>query len=503
MSDGMKPSDDLLIALHGVLGEAMLDPKFGLEFARVTRGLREQKFQRGTRSIQEVVLDGRLRFKVDAGDRLGADVYFGSLREMLAIEAFCRGLEPGDCVIDVGANFGLVSIMAADRIGAHGRVLAFEPDSKARALLQTNVRLNRLGRRVTVVPRSLAHIDGMLPFYRSEESAFSGLADTGRARIEEVESVPAQRLDTAMEEFRVSRVDAMKIDVEGFEYAVLAGGTGALDRAPDPLVMLEVSAKNLDPERRGRLLEVLQGWLAKGWEFWSYRVDRNELVSHATAHEIVEEAPGNVYLARPASGRLQKVRQAYQEIVEKYLLPVALRRQLGLQSDVAQSPHSASRLLWNAFLIEFSQGFQSELRRLEAEGSRNETHEDERVALQQEALNLRAELERARSAAEDRERTHEDIKHMLTADLTSARSEWQRTKELATQLFQELLNERSAAEARFVDANRAHDEERLALQQEALNLRAELESARATVAKEIARNAEMQKTEQGSKPKSD
>ena len=169
-------------------------------------------------------------------------------------------------MIDAGANFGLVSIMAADRIGARGRVLAFEPDSNARALLQVNVRLNRVGRRVTVVPRCLADTDGMVPFHRSEESAFSGLADTGRARIEEVESVPAQRLDTAMGEFRVSRLDAMKIDVEGFEYAVLAGGTATLDRATDPLVMLEVSAKNLDAERRGRLLEVLQDWLAKGWE---------------------------------------------------------------------------------------------------------------------------------------------------------------------------------------------------------------------------------------------
>jgi hypothetical protein len=66
---------------------------------------------------------------------------------------------------------------------------------------------------------------------------------------------------------------------------------------------------------------------------------------------------------------------------------------------------------------------------------------------------------------------------MLTSDVTSARTEWQRTKEMATKLFQELLTERSAAEARLAEVNRAHDDERAALQRETVRLRDELERA--------------------------
>ena len=65
------PSDEFLMGLHQSLGEAMQHPEFGPDFARMTRELREQRFPRGQTKMTEVLIDGRLKFRVDLGDRLG------------------------------------------------------------------------------------------------------------------------------------------------------------------------------------------------------------------------------------------------------------------------------------------------------------------------------------------------------------------------------------------------------------------------------------------------
>ena len=100
----------------------MRAPDLGPEFAKLTRVIREKRFKRGVTEIQEVTVDGRLRFQVDVGSRLGADVYFGSYRELLDIEAFARVIEPADTMIEVGANFGFVSITVADCTSAKARI---------------------------------------------------------------------------------------------------------------------------------------------------------------------------------------------------------------------------------------------------------------------------------------------------------------------------------------------------------------------------------------------
>jgi len=138
-----------------------------------------------------------------------------------------RWLTPGDLFVDVGANIGIYSILAAER-GA--RVIAVEPDPDTAARLQSNADLN--GYSIEVLECALAE-------HLSRESFTVGLdclnhlADPGPSGVRQVE---VRTLDDIIGE---SRVRGVKIDVEGAELRVLQGAERALGEHRIDLLQIE------------------------------------------------------------------------------------------------------------------------------------------------------------------------------------------------------------------------------------------------------------------------
>jgi len=128
-------------------------------------------------------------------------------------------LAPGDCVIDIGANIGAFTVVAAQQVGPTGRVFSYEPDPLCVERLRSNVELNRLTN-VTVVGAAVAGDNGHAQLHRHSKSAFSSLFDGVDGRVKEhaeafeVELVGIndviERCDTP--------VQLMKVDCEGAEY---------------------------------------------------------------------------------------------------------------------------------------------------------------------------------------------------------------------------------------------------------------------------------------------
>jgi FkbM family methyltransferase len=136
-------------------------------------------------------------------------------------QALMREVRVGDVVADIGAFVGLYTVAVAQRVGPEGRVVAFEPDPANFALLRAQVALNRLEDRIELVQAAVSEVDGQGGFAagRGLESRLA-TADTP-----EVKLVELRRLDTV---FAERRLDLLKIDVEGFEEAVIRGGSGLL-----------------------------------------------------------------------------------------------------------------------------------------------------------------------------------------------------------------------------------------------------------------------------------
>lgn len=78
------------------------------------------------------------RFKADLGDWLGQYVYLTGHHEPATARIIAHLLGPGDTFIDVGANSGFFTLLAASRVGPTGRVYAFDPLPSMRRRLQAS-----------------------------------------------------------------------------------------------------------------------------------------------------------------------------------------------------------------------------------------------------------------------------------------------------------------------------------------------------------------------------
>lgn len=158
-----------------------------------------------------------LRFRVDSRTRFNFVPAYD-----VPVAAFLRTrVTRGSEVWNVGANVGVYALQLASWVGAEGKVVAFEPNPTAAHLLATNLRLNRLERRVEVVEAAVGESKGEVELYTC---GADGMARAGRAnpllkRVVKVR-VPVTTLDTFAADS--GRVPAWVImDIEGWEIAAL------------------------------------------------------------------------------------------------------------------------------------------------------------------------------------------------------------------------------------------------------------------------------------------
>lgn len=213
--------EERLRALHELRPEARLQAGVETPYVGFLRAVRERHHPRGVREMRTLALPDGLTFQVDLGDHLGCDVLYGYFEERFEADLFEGILRDGDTMLDVGANFGYYAVRCARAVGPSGVVHAYEPDPAARELLTANVAENRLDGRLQIHPVAVADQDRQVAFHLAEEAAFSGLTSTGRAALRDVVPITARSLDSFTDEHQIEAVDALKIDVEGHEQAVL------------------------------------------------------------------------------------------------------------------------------------------------------------------------------------------------------------------------------------------------------------------------------------------
>lgn len=125
---------------------------------------------------------------------------------------------PDPVIIDCGANIGMATLFFKRQHPA-AVIHAFEANPHAVALLRENVARNRLSD-VALYAEALSDQDGFLTFYISDDRG-TLLGSTSATRGGNVPlEVPARRLSTLLQ--TLDRVDVVKMDVEGSEWAIVA-----------------------------------------------------------------------------------------------------------------------------------------------------------------------------------------------------------------------------------------------------------------------------------------
>ena len=190
----------------------------------------------------------------------GRSLIYGLYNEQDEINTMQIILGPGMRVFDIGANQGIFTIIASRRVGPLGRVYAFEPVPSQYQMLKLNCRLNGLK---NVVTESLAVSDrvGTAEFFEvgQDQANYSSLKPPASDVKTPFYQTIVKTVDLLfyMSEKGIDCVDFIKIDVEGGERDVIAGGESLWRSESAPIVLMEIN--DLRTERWGyRATEILR-----------------------------------------------------------------------------------------------------------------------------------------------------------------------------------------------------------------------------------------------------
>ena len=135
-------------------------------------------------------------------------------------------LNPGDVIVDIGANVGVHTLVMAKEVGNKGKVYAFEPHPEISKRLLSNINLNKFNN-VKVSNNALSNNTGELDFFvhnpkrlHKGQSTFYKEHLDGEARKIKVE---VDTLDNFAEKNKLKKINLIKIDTEGNDFKVLQG----------------------------------------------------------------------------------------------------------------------------------------------------------------------------------------------------------------------------------------------------------------------------------------
>jgi FkbM family methyltransferase len=184
-------------------------------------------------------LGNGMKVRVVWNDFIGRTIQRQGYYEPEMVRLFEKLLKPGMILLDIGAHIGQYTLVASQLVGESGAVHSFEPDPETFKWLSANLRLNQR-KNVHLNQLALSDAPGKTTFYLStpDDIGCNSLAKPANYSGREVE-VTTTTVDSYLEQQRVPRVDLLKADIEGAEYAMLSGACSLLSSDHKPIIIME------------------------------------------------------------------------------------------------------------------------------------------------------------------------------------------------------------------------------------------------------------------------
>ena len=139
-------------------------------------------------------------------------------------------IKPGDYVIDAGANLGLFTVLASNKVGSDGLIYSFEPIKKTRKLLEKNIKINNL-ENVLIEPFALGQKNESILFnVPNDLGGSSSVFSSSDLSSDKTEAAEMRTIDYLVSNGIISRFDFIKADIEGAERDLLAGARIAIQK---------------------------------------------------------------------------------------------------------------------------------------------------------------------------------------------------------------------------------------------------------------------------------
>ncbi|MGY2052756.1 FkbM family methyltransferase [Methylobacterium sp. JK268] len=211
----------------------------------------------GVREVAD--FDGDLRIALDLREQAASEIFWFGYHRGGVVRCLNRLLGPGQVFFDVGARIGEITLVAAKRVGPSGAVYAFEAVATMQRKLAANVAANHL-EQVRHLPfgvgaeRGTRVVEARAGRYADDPAAAAGaLRPAIPTQVAEVTTI-----DAVVSQYRLDRLDGIRLDVEGAELAALRGAFRTLGRF-SPWLIVEASraafaARGFGPDDLARAL---------------------------------------------------------------------------------------------------------------------------------------------------------------------------------------------------------------------------------------------------------
>jgi FkbM family methyltransferase len=218
-------------------------------------------------------INDRVEMRLFRDSKLSELIYFGfEKQEQLFLSSV---LNKGDYFIDIGANIGLFTLIAAEIVGRSGRVIAFEPTPETYRRLLGNIELNKFDN-IDAYSIGLSNSPQKLKFNISSNGydAWNSFANSVCSNLQEQIDVNVSTLDLVLGKYEKSKIKLVKIDAEGWEKFILQGGTDFLSNY-SPQLLVEFTEQNTFDA--GYMVQEIYDYMVDLGYMW-YRIDNGTLI---------------------------------------------------------------------------------------------------------------------------------------------------------------------------------------------------------------------------------
>jgi FkbM family methyltransferase len=201
------------------------------------------------RSIVIDDFDGDISIDLALHEHMQSQIFWYGYYNRDIVLLIKKILCPKMVAVDLGSNIGEITLVCAKHVGTSGRVIAFEPMPAMTECLLANVDRNNFSN-VVVEKKGIADTIGVVDIFRAPNKGHDGAINEGLGtlystakRSELVEQINITTLDNYFSEHPVSRLDLIKIDIEGAELAALHGAINTI-KMFRPYLIVEVQEES-------------------------------------------------------------------------------------------------------------------------------------------------------------------------------------------------------------------------------------------------------------------